>query len=197
MKSFTRIIAHIFPVSALLLLPKPLEAKVIDLSTRSDPSGSYEVAFCARPSPQGSVPGHMFVAFSHKPPEGGRDFLAIGHTVNAGVGAGSAAWSYFGAPVPGHLGEERYTSVRQSCLDVVVNKEDYEAARANIQDPLSTLGVTGKPGLIFEYYKLGEDDCITFVLSVAQSLKRAGLIVPARSPADLPMKYAEKLIGAN
>ena len=174
-----------------------VEAKVLDLSTRTDASGTYEVAFCARPSPQGSIPGHMFVSFSHTDPAGERDFMAIGHTVNAGVGPAAATWSYFGSPVGGHLGEERYTSVKQNCLDVVVNREDYDRAKAFADDPLSNLGVTPSPGIVFENYKLGADDCISFAIQVANSLSGVGLMVPTRQALDLPMAYELKLISAN
>src|ERR1700730_157698 len=68
--------------SFTLAIATPTEAKTIDLSTRTDPTGTYNVAFCARPSPDSSgKPGHAFVSYSHKLPNGERDFVAIGHTI--------------------------------------------------------------------------------------------------------------------
>src|SRR5690349_10981507 len=87
-----------------LATPAHSIGKTLNLATRSDPTGTYNIAFCARTSPGVSgKPGHAFVSFSHKDTAGNRDFLAIGHTVAAGTTPGSAAWSYFGAPVSGVL----------------------------------------------------------------------------------------------
>lgn len=181
----------------LLVWSSLSQAKQIDLSTRTDASGTYEVAFCGRPSPKGSIPGHMFVAYSHVDPQGKRDFLSIGHTVNAGVGPVAATWSYFGDPVPGHLAEEKYTSVKQNCLDIVVNKEDFDKARAHADDPLQKLGFSQASGIVFEAYKLGANDCMTFAIDVANVLKPRGLKVPDRTTGEFPAAYVQRLIGAN
>lgn len=181
-----------------LVASNPSCAKEIDLSNMTEASGDYNVAFCARPSPDSSgKPGHAFVSYSHVQPNGNRDFTAIGHTVGAGVGPVSAAWSYFGSPVSGLLKQERYTSIKQNCLDVRVNKTDFDNARALAADPLFKLGLTAQPGTVFEAYKLGADDCMTFMISVANTLKSKGLKVPARGATELPMAYVVRFIAAN
>ncbi|WP_316228260.1 hypothetical protein [Bradyrhizobium sp. SZCCHNR1039] len=181
-----------------LIAPHQLKAKEIDLSNMTDPTGVYNVAFCARPSPDSSgKPGHAFVAYSHANPDGDRDLVAIGHTVSAGVGPVSAAWSYFGDSVSGLLKEERYTSIKQNCLDVTVNKNDFNQARALAEDPLFKMGLTAQPGTVFEAYKLGLDDCMTFLISVAETLKSQGLKVPTRGATELPMAYIARFIAAN
>jgi hypothetical protein len=173
-------------------------AKAIDLSNMTDPTGVYNVAFCVRPSPDATgKPGHAFVAYSHAKPNGDRDFVAIGHTVGAGVGPVSASWSYFGSPVSGLLKEERYTSIKQNCLDATVNKADFIQARALAEDPLFKLGLTAQPGTVFEAYKLGDSDCMTFLTSVAETLKSKGLKVPARGATELPMAYMVRFVAAN
>lgn len=175
-----------------------LFAAELDLSNRSDPAAVYNVAFCGRPSPDSTgKPGHAFVAFSRKPHGGERDFLAIGHTVAASTGAVEATWSYFGEPVPGLLKEELYTSVQQNCLDVTVNKEDYEAARSLTVSPLETMGVIPAGTPVFEAYKLGESDCMTFVMAVAGVLEPRGLRIPDRGATEFPMAYIQRLIDDN
>jgi hypothetical protein len=173
-------------------------AKEIDLSTMSDPAGIFNIAFCARPSPDATgKPGHAFVSFSHMPHGGQRDFLAIGHTVSAGVGAGEATWSYFGSPVSGVLQEEKYTSIKQQCLDVQVNKTDYDQARALTTPALQLMGITRPGGTVFQAYKLGAEDCMTFMIKVANVLKPRGLNVPARGATEAPMAYMQRFIMAN
>ena len=182
---------------SLLLWSTSLHAKEIDLSTRTDATGTYDIAFCSRPSPQGNIPGHMFVSYSHVDPEGNRDFTAIGHTINAGVGPVSATWSYFGDAVGGHLAEEKYTHVKQNCLSVRVNKEDFDKSRALADNPLKNIGIINVPSIVFESYKLGEKDCMSFAISVAQVLQPRGLKIPPRGATELPIAYMSKFIAAN
>lgn len=182
------------------IMPQPASSKDVDLRTMSEASGVYDVAFCARPSPdQSGKPGHAFVAFSHKPLDADRDFLAIGLTVTAGVTPTSAilSWFYWGSPVSGRLKEERYTDIRQKCLNVGVDKQDYDRARALTDDPLQKLGVTQAPGIVFETYKLGEEDCMTFLTAVARKLEAKGLKVPQRGNTELPMHFVLRFIDAN
>lgn len=189
-------------VAALVLLLAVLTAeslgKTIDLSNMTDATGLYNIAFCARSSPDPSgKPGHAFVSYSHQTPSGDRDFVSIGHTVSAGTSVGSGIWSYFSHPIPGLLKEEMYTSIKQNCLDVVVNKSDYQAAWALAQDPLHKMGLTAQEGTVFQGYKLGAEDCITFLMAVAQTLKPRGLKVPARGNTELPLAYIARFIAAN
>lgn len=182
------------------IVPRSAAPKDIDLRTMSEASGIYDVAFCSRPSPDSSgKPGHVFVAFSHKPPDGDRDFLAIGLTVTAGVTPLSAieSWFYWGSAISGKLEEERYTDIRQNCLNVGVNKQVYDRARAWTDDPLQKLGVTQMPGIVFEYYKLGAEDCITFLTAVARELQSSGLKIPERGKYELPMHFVQRFIDAN
>lgn len=173
-------------------------AKDIDLRVRTDAQGEYDVAFCARPSPAGGgLPGHMFVAFSKMTADGKRTFVAVGHTVGAGTGAVSAAWSYFGAPVNGLLKEEMYTSVRQQCLNTRVNKEVFDKAFQRTVSPLAALGITSSQDVVLQQYKLGEQDCMAYASSVADDLKPVGLKVPPRGAAELPMAYIKRLIETN
>ncbi len=183
----------------LLVLALPSAAKTVDLSTRTEEDGQFEIAFCARPSPdtKRGLPGHMFVSFSQLRTGGKREFLAIGHTVAPGTAAGAAAWSYFGEPISGYLAEERYSSIGQDCLLVVVNQDDYSKAYAMTNDPLAAMGIVRSNEPVLQAYKLGEDDCMTFLIRVAHLLRPRGLKVPERGATELPMVYVGRLIASN
>jgi hypothetical protein len=188
--------ASILAISMILICQA--SAKVVDLSTKSDSTGDYDIAFCARPSPDTTgKPGHAFVAFSHRAADGTRDFFAIGHTVGVSTSPVSATWSYWGAPIPGRLKEERYTAIKQSCLDAKVDRKDYDNGIALTEDPLVKLGLSRPGNTVFESYKLGADDCMTFMISVANSLKAKGLKVPKRGSVELPMEYMRRFIDSN
>ncbi|TCP67377.1 hypothetical protein [Sphingomonas sp. PP-CE-1G-424] len=183
-------------ISVLACVATGAPAKTINLATMSE-TGGYEISFCARPSPNGGKPGHAFVAFSKVTTPGNRQFLGIGHTLAAGTSATAATWSYFGSPVPGVLKEEVYTAIRQQCLTAKVNSADYNAAYALTQPPLQKMGITTVGGPVFEAYKLGDKDCMTFMISVAQILSYRGLVVPARGSVEFPMDYMQRLIASN
>ncbi|MER2252886.1 hypothetical protein ABS772_23485 [Methylorubrum podarium] len=185
-------------VGLLVAFAAPARGKTIDLSNKTDPAGVFNVAFCGRPSPDPSgKPGHAFVSYSHKKVDGDRDFLAIGHTVPPGAAIGGVVWSYFGGAVSGLLKEELYTSVKQNCLDVQVNQDDYRRARALAADPLVKMGLTTTEGTVFQAYRLGSQDCMSFLIEVAQTLKSRGLKVPDRGATDVPMAYVQRLIDTN
>lgn len=181
------------------LVSTPATAKEIDLSTRTDPTGTFQIGFCARPSPDTLKrwPGHAFVSFSHQNPTGERYFIAIGHTVAAGVTAAGAIWSVVGAPVSGVLKEENYTSAMQNCLVVKVDKADYDNALKLTQSPLRRLGLVSTDSSTIEAYKLRAHDCMTFMIEIANTLNRKGIVVPVRGSTELPMEYMQRLIGAN
>lgn len=188
-----------FYLILLTLFGAPTNAKDINLATRTDASGeTYFVGFCARPSPSGGIldglPGHMFVSFSRKYANGKHDFMAIGHTTDAGA---AAALTFLSGSVPGYIGEERYTNIHQQCLTVQVDRKDYEYARItrNVQEELSEL--LDLKITIFEDYSLGSEDCMAFAISVAETLRDNGLAVPERKDTELPMDYVLRLIRGN
>jgi hypothetical protein len=137
------------------------------------------------------------VSFSHKKSNGQRDFTAVGHTVSASTSAIAAAWSLFGSPVIGQLKEELYTSALQDCLLVVVNKEDYERARALMHSPLKQIGIVHDQTPVFQSYQLNAEDCIDWMISVANELQPRGFKVPPRTITDPPLTYMQRLTDAN
>lgn len=183
----------------MALVLTPGGAKEIDLSTRTDPAGIFQIGFCARPSPNTvkNWPGHAFVSFSHQKPTGQRDFVAIGHTVTAGVTTAQGIWSAVGTPVSGVLKEENYTSAMQNCLVVKVDKDDYDRAFELTKSPLQKMGLVSTGGSVIEAYKLRADDCMTFMIDIANTLSRKGIVVPERRATELPMDYMRHLVGAN
>jgi hypothetical protein len=174
-------------------------SKDIDLSTRSDPDGSFQIGFCARPSPDTfkGWPGHAFVSYTHRKPRGEIQFTAIGHTVTAGVSPVRAAWSLFGSSVSGLLKEEVYSATLQNCLLVKVDRENYERAFELTKSPLQKLGIVRDASPVFETYKLGAEDCVSWMTAVALTLRSKGIVVPTRGNTDIPMSYMQKFIAAN
>lgn len=176
----------------------PVFAKTIDLRRMTEASGEYQISFCARPSPGASgLPGHAFVAFSKRTPGGDWTFHSIGKTIAAGTTPVDAAWSYFGSPVSGLLKPEVHTSALQTCLTASVSSKDYHAAEALAENPLARYGLGLSSDPVFEFYKLGTEDCISFVIDVASILKAAGLKAPTRHALDTPVEYVEALIQVN
>ncbi|WP_135213163.1 hypothetical protein [Vitreimonas flagellata] len=170
-------------------------AETIDLRRQSEANRAEEISFCARPSPNAfGFPGHAFVGFSHT--EGaGRAFTALGRSTNAG--AAPALRSYFGAPTTGLIAEERYSHIRQDCLTLLVSPADYARARAAARPRLIQLGLDDATTQRLESYALGDNDCLTFIIEVASTLRASGLRVPARQSTDLPLDYIQRLRAAN
>lgn len=186
-------------VAATFLATSPAAARDKDLRTMTDARGESEVGFCSRPSPNAfGFPGHDFVTFSTSRPDGSRDFRSVGHTVATGAPIPSVVFSYFGgSSVAGKQAEERYTSLKQACLMVLVNRSDYDKALAAAQPTLTAVGIPANVAASIERYSLGSNDCVSFAIKIANTLKAAGLVVPARSSIDTPASWIEKLIAAN
>lgn len=167
--------------------------KEIDLRTMSDATGDYDISLCARPSPTVDVPGHAFVVYSHKPPSKDRKILAVGFTTSSGPAKAALSYKGWLTKADGYLGEERYTSVNEQCLLAHVDKKVFEQAwslaHPFVSIPgLSDLRWTGA-------YTLAQNDCITFMSSVAGSLK--GVKLPERGVTELPLAYLRRVIDSN
>lgn len=171
--------------------------QVVDLRKRTDAAGSYEISFCARPSPgRTGLPGHAFVAFSHVEPGKPRVFRAVGHTTSAS--AAKTVLTYGGAiGVPGRLAEERYTAVRENCLVAKVNDSDYRRALGRTQPVFRRWGIGSADDPVLATYSLGDKDCMDFMLQVAQDLRAPALKLPRRGAAEFPLPYLRRLIDAN
>lgn len=179
--------------AGLPLLAGAAPHKVLDLRTMSEASGEYEVSLCSRPSPSGSTPGHAYVIYSAKLTGQSRQVLSVGFTTAAGPA--KAALSYLGwmPAVPGHLSEEIYTSIKERCVVTVVNKKTFEDAWA-VAHPFAKLPALSSLTFSGEY-RLGVNDCMTFMVSVAKVLK--GVVVPSRGVTELPQAYLRRLIDSN
>lgn len=188
---------------ALFLLSTAMASSVSFASERNfrhstDSDGvSREISLCARPSPNGSeLPGHAFVAFGEYSSKGAYKIRAIGHTV---FSVKDAILS-FGRLIPakGAIDQEIYTSIKQSCLTLLVNKDQYDKLYQSVNQPLSSIGIKFDENKPFQKtYSLGSEDCIDYMLSIARTFASSGLVIPKRSGADLPLSYMRKLIDAN
>lgn len=182
---------------AACLLSLSAQAKTIDIRKSTDADGKVrEISFCSRPSPdKPGLPGHAFIAFAETPKSGAITFRAVGHTV---FSAKEAILSYGGLiDATGALVNEKYTSVKQQCLTLQVNKADYDASYSLASQPLSNIGVKfdeTKP--VQKSYSLGADDCVGFMVAQAQQFSSA-ITVPARKSNELPLPYIRRLIDAN
>lgn len=186
-------------LTSLILTATPALAKVKDLRTMTDASGVTEIGFCSRPSPNAyGFPGHAFVTFSSTKLNGHRDFRAVGHTVGADASRPAVIFSYFGGkPVTGKQAEERYSSLKEACLVVRVDRLTYDKGLAAAQPTLTMLGLPADLAASVERYSLESNDCITFAMRVATALKPAGLAVPVRTAVDTPEGWIKKLVTAN
>lgn len=167
--------------------------KEIDLRTMTEATGEYDISLCARTSPSGPVPGHAFVVYSHRPPGKERKILAVGFTTSSGPVQAALSYKGWLTKADGYLGEERYTSVNERCLLAHVDKKVFEQAWSFAHPFVSIPGLndlrwTGA-------YTLAQNDCMTFMSSVADLLK--GVKVPTRGATELPLAYLRRLIDLN
>lgn len=168
---------------------------VKDLRTSTDADGiAREISFCARPTPGSPVPGHAFVAFSTLD-KGSRQFTTVGHTTLASKVDAILTYTAILPSVPGLLSEEHYTSVKEKCLVLKVNKDAYEAAMAAAQPALSRLFPSGNKPLLLAY-TLGSNDCLGFMIGVARSFG-AKVKIPVRGSTELPLAYLRNFIDTN
>ena len=191
-------------VSVAITLCGALEAAphdVLDLRTHSDSDGGVrEVALCARPSPSAALglPGHMFVGYSLVLPDRPRAYLALGHTTQAPASGALLSYSRLMPAVSGTISDERYTATLERCLVVRVNKPDFDRAYSFAVarvDQFSSDPSAWPP--ITLSYRLGSQDCVNFVVEVAEHFKSRGLKVPARGATEFPMSYVRRLIDEN
>ncbi|MFG1289854.1 hypothetical protein [Xanthobacter versatilis] len=186
-------------VPLMLGLTQPANAHEKDLRGRTDAAGLTEISFCARPSPNAfGFPGHAFVAFSDQGAHASPGFRAVGHTVAGGVGAPAAIVTYFGGgSVAGQQAEERYSHLKQGCLTLKVDRDTYHRAIEAARPTLSALGIPDDLAASAERYSLSGNDCMDFIIKVAQPLKSVGLSAPPRTATDTPLRYIQKMIATN
>lgn len=174
-----------------------IHAKTLDLKTHTDiDGGNREISICARPSPDNlGLPGHAFIAFSETTKDGKRSFRAIGHTA---FSVGEALLSYTGlVTAEGALVDEKYTSIKQQCLTLQVNKSDYDKAYGVTVQPLKNMGIEfdeAKP--IQKAYSLGAEDCVGF-LTTQVNFFASKVVVPPRKSGELPLDYIRRFIDSN
>jgi hypothetical protein len=174
--------------------------KSIDMRKLSDEDGvEREISFCAKPSidTTKNLPGHMFVAFSTLNGKV-RSYSALGHSTTATPKDALLTYGGLFPSVTGYLKEELYADSKDRCLVAKVNKKDYEKAYS-VAHPALPPGfpALGKNDVTLLAYKLGANDCMSYMISVANTLKTNGLKVPDRKATELPMEYVRRLIDSN
>jgi hypothetical protein len=177
----------------------PQHGHTLDLRTMSDALGRTEISFCSRPSPDAfGFPGHAFVSFLDESEAASPKLRIVGHTTGPTAPLGQTAWTYFnGAAVSGRQAEERYSHMKQACMTVVLDRDDYRRAVEAARPTLTAIGMTDREAASLERYTLNGNDCIDFVIRIARTLGSSGLNVPARRATDLPASYLSRLAADN
>lgn len=161
----------------------------VDKRIRTEPL-DYRIGFCSRLSDGNILPTHAFVIYTRAEPGQSADFmLATGWAPAAGKKFTTNA-------VVGAFSEEILTDRSQNCLPVLVNSEAWQAAldAARAVDFEEVFeGDIDQLAERFSVYRLLENDCITFVQSIAGQI---GLKVPDRG-AKRPVDYIPELAKAN
>lgn len=174
--------------------------RTLDLRVHSEPDGAdYSLSVCTRPSPGSTkLPGHAFVGYSRLPRLGGREYLAVGHTSNAGLGAIILTYLGIKPAVDGSIQDEIYTSTQEQCLVLLVNRADHQTALEAARDVVSgTLPSFTPTRHTILRYTLGSQDCVGFVLRVLEPFRSAGKVrVPSRAATELPLPYLRRIIDA-
>lgn len=183
----------------LIVFASQASSKIVDLRNMSDADGALrEISICARPSPGGAgLPGHAFVAFARTDSSGGLTFRTLGHTVFK-ISDAILSYNSLIPATDAALVSEKYTAIKQECLTVQVNADQFQSAYAQASQPLAKLGIKfdeGKP--VQKTYSLGVEDCITFAVGIVKRFADRGLKIPERKATDLPLAYVRKLIDAN
>lgn len=167
-----------------------IQQKDISIANRSEMTGKYEVGFCGRPSEKG-IPTHAFVMLTHTDPSGNITMKSIGHTAADKV---NAVLSWFGDPAEGFLEAEKFTHQKQMCLNVGVDLDQYAKVLAHTESALEEFGFDTKNTNIIRSYKLGEKDCLSYVIDIAKDL---GIKTPDRGKYQLPYSYIKELVKIN
>jgi hypothetical protein len=174
--------------------------KSVDARKQTDADGNLRsLSFCARTSPDTAtgIPGHAFVGFGVVSQNGERLYSAVGHTTFDPAGA-LLSYSKLFSPAAGALVEEKYTSVQENCLVVLVNKAAYDQAYDMTKDYLSGQAPSFSGNIkTLLAYRLGAEDCVTFVTRTLKTLEPLGIKVPVRKSTELPLVYIRRVIESN
>lgn len=191
------LIVTIIPVIGIAGPHKELDLKKFS----DDDGGERQVSICARPSPGIGVPGHMFVALSEKLPIRERTYLALGHTTTATPLMAVLSYKGFLGTVDGYIGEEKYTSSKERCLVINVNRVGFAQAMSLVKPDISkVLPGASLPSLehpVLLAYSLGDSDCMALAINVARVFQNGGVNVPERKTGELPMNFVRRLIDTN
>jgi len=97
----------------------------------------------------------------------------------------------------GALVDEKYTSIKQQCLTILVNKVNYQKSYGLSAQPLKAIGfVLDETKPIQKAYSLAAEDCVSFLITQAK-LFTPRVVVPSRNNGELPLNYVRRFIDAN
>jgi hypothetical protein len=155
--------------------------KTIDARTYEDPSGAkYFAVFCARQSPDVTLPGHAYVVWGKEDPIAGMSSQeAFGYYNKV-----ATLDMVLGEDVPGELRDESIKPMPSLITHRIIVKIDKEAFDESLQEKIKWK--TGD-------YNLYKRNCISFSAAVAHDIGLTGVPVEA----DIfPATYSADLISA-
>lgn len=156
-----------------------LSITLIVLQALAFAQDKYFVAFCA----DGGVPGHAFISI-------GRESSSSSSSINDGVwglypsSSSQGAKSFVIGAVPGYLKDDFLRNV-DYVLSVEVGKDDYDRVKSTINKWKN------------KNYELLENDCLSFVIEVANILSGKITIPQRQGFENFPAKYLKNLIDSN
>lgn len=158
-------------------------------------SKKYFVAFCSKESSSSSTAGHAFVA------------IGYGDPFTCSVDGKTEAWGLYAAdagkkntsckPSSIQAGKSIFVGKVPGCLfsDVRTNMDNVFVIPCTFDEYLQAYGVIHQWRQ--KKYELKEQDCLTFLIAVANVFKNR-IKIPSRSGLNnLPNKYVQRLKGDN
>jgi hypothetical protein len=184
----------------LLLVAVSVQAHTLDFRKQPDPDGRYSMAICARPSPDSvaGIPPHAFVVWRQVTNQVEHMSIAVGYAPNDAlkplIGSSTSLRSD-----ENHSSQELYGrgSSVEPCLELVVNKREFDAAATQARAPLRRMGATHAESAAALVYSLGQEDASEFVTEMAARFSSRGLYVPRRRLGEPPLAFVRRLIDAN
>lgn len=158
-------------------------------------SNNYFVAFCSKEASSSSLAGHAFVAVGNGDPF---TCSVDGETESWGLYATDAGKDNAGCkPSSIQAGKSIFVGKVPGCLysDVRTDMDNVYVLRCSFDEYLKVAGIIGEWKK--KTYQLKEQDCLSFLIAVANIFKNK-ITVPSRTGFDnFPNKYVQKLKDAN
>jgi hypothetical protein len=85
----------------------------------------------------------------------------------------------------------------EPCLELVINKREFDAAVNLARTPLKRLGTAKTEPTSVMVYSVGQEDASEFITEMVVRFSDRGLYVPRRRSGEPPLAFVRRLIDAN